>query len=385
MSEHDITHHIDRLKESFLCAAARGGRIDECASLLDLGADLEWPELIVTDYDDHSNDTPLLASVRNGFSDVAALLLAHGADPFRCASNGDNVLHLIAVKGDETLASLFAPNATALVTLTNREGMTPVDVAVSRGYTSLAEFLSGLCEGRIESIHQSTSTDINSEDYQSDSHCDSDVSSSHDDSVRGDASVSAGTESSLSSNADSNSNSTDYDIDEALYYSYCDDDTDELSVADAGSEDECDEAEHDSETKDMAELAHSQSIELYQSKFALNGALQERDKLKKELCEMKLLYDLDDGSNLANKSLAELTSLEERVKKTLDRIIRRKEELSASQEEERSCVICKEQPKTVLLMSCRHLCVCSDCGKRQELDRCPLCREIILERIDVFQ
>lgn len=382
MSEHDITHHIDRLKESFLCAAARGGRIDECASLLDLGADLEWPELISTDYDDHSNDTPLLASVRNGFSDVAALLLAHGADPFRCASNGDNVLHLIAVKGDETLASLFAPNAAALVNITNREGMTPVDVAVSRGHTSLAEFLSGLCEERIESIHQSTST--NSDDYQSSSQCDSDVSSSHD-LVRGEASVSAETESSLSSNVVSNSNSTDYDIDEALHYSYCDEDTDELSVPDADSQDECYEEEHDSETEDMTDLAHSQSIELYQSKFALNEALQERDKLKKELCEMKLLYDLDDGSNLVNKSLAELTSLEERVKKTLDRIIRRKEELSASQEEERSCVICKEQPKTVLLMNCRHLCVCSDCGKRQELDRCPLCREIILERIDVFQ
>ena len=31
---HQIDYGIDRLKESFLCAAARGGRMNEIASLL---------------------------------------------------------------------------------------------------------------------------------------------------------------------------------------------------------------------------------------------------------------------------------------------------------------------------------------------------------------
>ena len=44
MSNNEIHQQIERLKESFLCAAARGGRLEECASLLELGADIEWRE-----------------------------------------------------------------------------------------------------------------------------------------------------------------------------------------------------------------------------------------------------------------------------------------------------------------------------------------------------
>ena len=66
MSYNNINEYIARLKESFLCAAARGGRIQECASLLDLGAEVEWHEI--------DDDTPLIAAVRNGHQDVAALV-----------------------------------------------------------------------------------------------------------------------------------------------------------------------------------------------------------------------------------------------------------------------------------------------------------------------
>ena len=82
--------------------------------------------------------------------DIAALFLAHGADPLRCAGNGDTVLHLAAACGDESMASLFAPNATELVKLTNRDGMTAYDVAVAHGYASFAEFLSELCHEQVE-------------------------------------------------------------------------------------------------------------------------------------------------------------------------------------------------------------------------------------------
>ena len=70
-NNNEISHHIDRLKESFLCCAAAGGRIQECASLLEFGADVEWRE-------NDDDDNPLLAAVRNGQKDVASLLLAHG-------------------------------------------------------------------------------------------------------------------------------------------------------------------------------------------------------------------------------------------------------------------------------------------------------------------
>ena len=116
MSNHNINHQVDRFKDSFLCAAVRGGRIEECASLLDFGADIEWRE--------NKEDNPLLTAVRNGMSDVATLLLAHGANPGILDQDGNSVMHLAAFIGDESMASLFSPNASALSMHTNNDGMT---------------------------------------------------------------------------------------------------------------------------------------------------------------------------------------------------------------------------------------------------------------------
>jgi hypothetical protein len=398
MNDNDITHHIDRLKESFLCAAARGGRIVECASLLDLGAEIDWPRpskhggTSSTCHNDESFDTPLLAAVRNGHQDVTALLLAHGADPLRRSHNGDTVLHLAASSGDEGMASLFAPNAAILVAITNQEGMTAVDVAVARGYTSFAEFLSGLCEGR----DQSTDA-ISEEDCASDSTSSNDslLLSSNDSNDQDGMNSDLAHDESSDEGIQSSNCSTDFDIDETLHYPYHVEDGEEDragEVHDAGEVDGDDnQAQHqfvedlNDQLQQMSDLAHSQSIELYQAKYALNEALQERDKLRNELIDLKALYGQGDKSNLGHKSLAELTTLEEQLKKSLDRILKAKEIMSSSLEEERTCVICRENPKTVLLMTCRHLCVCSECGQRDELVTCPLCREIIVDRIDVFQ
>jgi len=116
MNSDEISHHIARLKESFLCAAARGGRTAECASLLDLGAELEWHE--------PSDDTPLIAAVRNGHQETSALLLAYGANAATRDANGNTIMHIISSRGDESMASLFSPNASALALCTNNDGMT---------------------------------------------------------------------------------------------------------------------------------------------------------------------------------------------------------------------------------------------------------------------
>ena len=45
--------HLDRMKESFLWAAAKGGREEEVESLLSLGADANWEN------PDGGGETPL--------------------------------------------------------------------------------------------------------------------------------------------------------------------------------------------------------------------------------------------------------------------------------------------------------------------------------------
>jgi hypothetical protein len=61
--------------------------------------------------------------------------------------------------------------------------------------------------------------------------------------------------------------------------------------------------------------------------------------------------------------------------------------ISASAQEQNFCCICKESPKTILLLPCRHICLCEECSdnfRNGRLENCPVCRQTIVDILRVY-
>jgi hypothetical protein len=111
-------------------------------------------------------------------------------------------------------------------------------------------------------------------------------------------------------------------------------------------------------------------------------------KLSDKESALERAENLLNGSNLSKYSLDELVEMENKLRHAVDMISKQKETILetklSEQEEKNVCVICQTEPKTVLLLPCRHFCTCKECSERAELTSCPLCRTSILEKLDVF-
>ncbi len=48
------------------------------------------------------------------------------------------------------------------------------------------------------------------------------------------------------------------------------------------------------------------------------------------------------------------------------------------------CVICRDEQRRVVLMPCRHMCLCTSCSLSATIRNCPLCRKPINNRLSVY-
>lgn len=131
-SDYSFSQSLDRMKESFLIAAAQGGNNQDIESLVDYGADINWKG--------QSGDTPLLAACRRGYVSSVQLLLAYGADVNICGNDSLYPIHVCVQRGDyEMLNVILESNVNTI--MKTRDGYTALDIARMKGYDDICSRL----------------------------------------------------------------------------------------------------------------------------------------------------------------------------------------------------------------------------------------------------
>ena len=130
----------------------------------------------------------------------------------------------------------------------------------------------------------------------------------------------------------------------------------------------------------MRDLVQELKQELSSLKIRLDDTENENEALKDEMA-------LLSGKNLSVLSLEQCESLEVKLRSSLVAVETRKEEIKRGETgelERRLCVICHEKEKSIVLLPCRHMCLCADCADHDSLVDCPLCRRSIAHKFSVF-
>jgi len=131
-SPNNFSESIDRLKESFLFAAAQGGNTQDCESLLAIGADINWENI--------DGDTALIAATRRGHTSTMKLLLSHGAYADKYTPDLKTPFHLACSRGDVQAVQVLL-EAGADMSLQTEDGYTGYQLAERNNHAAAMDAL----------------------------------------------------------------------------------------------------------------------------------------------------------------------------------------------------------------------------------------------------
>jgi len=123
------------------------------------------------------------------------------------------------------------------------------------------------------------------------------------------------------------------------------------------------------------------SKQVVQSEQTIESFQQRTEELEFENKELKSKRYIGQVNVLQSEQ--ELLDHKKAVKEELEKTDQRVEELRQQSEESHTCVVCMDEPRSVVFVSCRHMVACSSCASR--LHACPVCRKKIEESILVIK
>lgn len=321
------------------------------ASLIELGAEINGH------FDENGKqEIPLLLSVRYGHKMIASLLLANGANVLQCDQDGNNALHIAASLGREDFIDIFTDTGLQVF---NNSGLTPFDIAFQSGFFRMAETL--------KTFH----------DIDDESNSDAAITLFKKDLDVNDIAVS---KESYEMGSDGGE--------------FCLEDTLDLDDYDYGSEGKTIRSlSHDDFVGNIQNENRRLALSLKEMQMLANNAMKAAEILENkcyrfqaEIVSLQHEINQMNGNDIQNTNLQELKVLELKLKAALDKVATQKDALTAKEvmDDGRLCVICHDEQKSVLFLPCRHLCICSQCSAIEQLDKCPLCRQTLEEKIHVY-
>ena len=119
---------------------------------------------------------------------------------------------------------------------------------------------------------------------------------------------------------------------------------------------------------------------------------ESRDVLATDNAGMAHEIEYLQGKQLRHATRVECERLEGTLRETLACIqerramIEREESAAAGEnvEDRHLCVVCCSAEKSIVLLPCRHMCLCGPCSEHEGMTACPLCRRAIINRFSVF-
>ena len=90
------------------------------------------------------------------------------------------------------------------------------------------------------------------------------------------------------------------------------------------------------------------------------------------------------SSVLRTMSMRDIDDLKSQLNSSLAALELRKEEIFAEEVVKKMCILCQEKEKSILLLPCKHMCICDTCSTNPRVILCPVCRTHIIEKLNIF-
>lgn len=130
----------------------------------------------------------------------------------------------------------------------------------------------------------------------------------------------------------------------------------------------------DMSTSSIADVSIDESLRTIDSTFSASELAR--------MSEERLYKAIAYTESLSSKIRTAQDEIKDRKIKELE--LKERERKESSSSEGSSCCICKDEPKSILLLPCRHLCLCASCSSLPAVSTCPMCRTAITDRLQVY-